>query len=97
MATQVLEIAKQFLGVESFSVEDLETVQSLTIPSGCNFIMLQAQGNPLLWHPGGETPANGNSFVLGVNDTVCIHQDNPSDVRIIKGGAAASAFVAYYR
>lgn len=43
MATQVSESAKQFLGVESFSDTDLEAVQSLTIPSGCNYIMIQAE------------------------------------------------------
>lgn len=97
MATQVSESAKQFLGVESFSDTDLETVQSLTIPSGTNYVMIQAQGNPVLWHPSGETPVDGDSFIISVNETVCIHQDNPADVRIIRGSAGASAFVAYYR
>ena len=52
MATQVSETAKQFLGVESFP--NLETVQTLTVPPGTTFVMIQAQGNPALWHPGGS-------------------------------------------
>lgn len=96
MATQVSESAKQFLGVESFSAEDLETVQTLAPPPGTTFIMLQAQGNPVLWHPGGDTPVEGDSFVIGVNEAVCIHQ-TPLNIKIIRGGAGASAFVAYYR
>jgi len=94
MATQVSESAKQFLGVESFP--DLETVQTLTTPPGTTFIMIQAQGNPVLWHPGGDTPTEGNAFIIGVNETVCIHQ-TPLDIKIIRGGAGAAAFVAYYR
>lgn len=96
MATQVSESAKQFLGVESFSSEDLETVQTLTVPNGTTFIMIQSQGNPILWHPGGDTPVDGDSFIIGVNETLCIHQ-TPLVIKIIRSGAGASAYVAYYR
>jgi hypothetical protein len=97
MPTRTSEAPKQFLGVEAFDETALETVQSLSPPPGTNFCMVQAQGNSLLWRPDGETPVEGESFVALPTETVCIHQDTPEDIRIVRGSVGASAFVAYYR
>lgn len=97
MATQTSESPKQFLGVEAFDETDLETVQSLTPPPGTNFVMMQPQGNSVIWHPGADTPADGNGFVALPGEMVCVHQDNPEDIRVIRGSVGASLFVAYYR
>ena len=97
MPTRISETPKQFLGVQAFDETDLETVRALTLPPGTNYILMQAQNNFVIWHPGGDTPAEGNGFAAAPGETVCIFQDNSADVRVIRGAAGATLFVAYYR
>lgn len=75
--------------------DDLDTVQTLTVPEGAKFALIQVEAQTVRWRDDGEDPTTAAGMQLKVGETLTYTGDL-SALKFIEETAGAVLNVSYY-